>query len=158
MKDAQTPVPIHPPRAWLRYGGMETPARAYAHSRLPDPSATVTEELPCIGCGYLLRGLPVGGRCPECATPVMAAFIERTLAFADPRWLGRLQFAPRLLLASGICLIVTPFAAAIATSNWRSGSLWGTVALVAAILGLTLMAASCWCAASPNPTKGRATW
>lgn len=38
-------------------------------------------NLPCVGCGYNLRTLPVDGRCPECNRPVRAAF-------ANPIWRG----------------------------------------------------------------------
>jgi len=39
--------------------------------RLRDRSergGTVAGSMPCLGCGYELRGLPFGGRCPECGT------------------------------------------------------------------------------------------
>jgi hypothetical protein len=30
--------------------------------------AIVAEDRPCLRCGYNVRGLRVGGRCPECGT------------------------------------------------------------------------------------------
>src|SRR4051794_18196189 len=40
-----------------------------------EPSAPAAEtDLRCVGCGYLLRGLPASGNCPECGRP-----IERSL-------------------------------------------------------------------------------
>lgn len=40
------------------------------------PLTAVTHELRCIGCGYVLRGLPVTARCPECGTLVMHTLVE----------------------------------------------------------------------------------
>ena len=36
-----------------------------------DPAAT---QVTCLQCGYNLTGTVVGGRCPECGTPVVPAF------------------------------------------------------------------------------------
>ena len=36
-----------------------------AYRRFP-PNALVIDDLACIGCGYNLRGIRVGARCPEC--------------------------------------------------------------------------------------------
>jgi hypothetical protein len=32
--------------------------------------ARIEIDRPCMGCGYNLRGLPAGGRCPECGAPI----------------------------------------------------------------------------------------
>ena len=38
---------------------------------LPPPSRDVIEtDRACESCGYNLRGLPLGGRCPECGVPI----------------------------------------------------------------------------------------
>ena len=39
-------------------------------------------DLPCTGCRYNLRGLNVGGECPECGKPVSSTM---TLAIASGR-------------------------------------------------------------------------
>jgi hypothetical protein len=38
--------------------------------RCPIIAPLVEDELPCVACGYLLRGLDEQGRCPECNHPV----------------------------------------------------------------------------------------
>ena len=39
----------------------------------------VRGDLPCISCGYLLRGLPTGQDCPECGTPIEATTLQPLL-------------------------------------------------------------------------------
>src|SRR3954464_7968076 len=47
-----------------------------------DRETTIDAELQCVHCGYMLRGLTLGQRCPECATS-----IQFTIASTDPkRW------------------------------------------------------------------------
>src|SRR5690242_2831255 len=43
----------------------------------------------CRRCGYNLRGLPLDGRCPECATPVGLSLRGDLIRFSDPRWSAR---------------------------------------------------------------------
>ena len=62
--------------------------------------AVVEDELPCAGCEYDLRNLPIGGNCPECGTPIARSLERGTLHHADPRWLRRLAVAGWLVPAS----------------------------------------------------------
>jgi hypothetical protein len=70
----------------------------------------IPTDLPCIGCGYNLRGLDLtGSRCPECATEIstsLAAAQARDaqgltpLEHTHPTWLRRLRRGSTLLLAA----------------------------------------------------------
>ena len=43
-------------------------------------------DVGCLRCGYNLRGLFPGGRCPECGTPVKRSVSPPLLERVDPRW------------------------------------------------------------------------
>ena len=49
------------------------------------------EDLPCIHCGYNLRGLATDGRCPECGTSIARSIHGDLLSWADPLWLKRID-------------------------------------------------------------------
>jgi hypothetical protein len=82
----------------------------------------IPSDLPCLECGYNLRGLPRYGRCPECGVdvgPSVDRLNARTLADADPRWLRRLSEGSIVGLAAFlICLTVA--AATPWWFNWKS--------------------------------------
>lgn len=40
------------------------------------PVPALEADLPCLECDYNLRGLKVGGLCPECGAPILAALLE----------------------------------------------------------------------------------
>ncbi|MBN1514655.1 MAG: hypothetical protein JXB13_21750 [Phycisphaerae bacterium] len=70
---------------------------------MEDESCLLTEveldqDTPCVACGYNLRGLESGGRCPECATPVAQSLQGHLLRFADRRWFRRIRIGVALLI------------------------------------------------------------
>jgi len=75
----------------------------------PIDSEVLKRTLACRDCGYDLRGLPLGGVCPECGTPVW----QTILALIDPETsrLPRLR-NPRAvgngLLLCAVCLLLIP--------------------------------------------------
>lgn len=49
----------------------------------PALATDLTGNLPCIGCGYNLKGLSVRGLCPECGTAVRATILARVDPMAE---------------------------------------------------------------------------
>ena len=43
----------------------------------------LTGDLPCVGCGYNLKGLSISGACSECGTPVRATILARVDPMAE---------------------------------------------------------------------------
>jgi hypothetical protein len=74
---------------------------------LPPHAAPPAGAVPCLHCGYDLRGSPQDGRCPECAAPVRRSLVPTDeLRHAPARWLRSLSWGTRLVLA----MLVAPFA------------------------------------------------
>ncbi|MBN2446013.1 MAG: hypothetical protein JXO22_04775 [Phycisphaerae bacterium] len=63
-------------------------------------TGTVESEQRCTRCGYILRGLSVAGKCPECGLDVVLSIGEYDLASATPAWLRRMRRGLRLLLTA----------------------------------------------------------
>ena len=51
--------------------------------------SVIDRTVPCVGCGYNLRGVDAAGTCPECGRPAADSLSPNRLALADPAWLGR---------------------------------------------------------------------
>lgn len=76
--------------------------------RLPaELDAALKGELPCIVCGYDLKGLSIRSVCPECGTAVRAAILYQIDPQAD-------EFAPvRMPHVAGLALILWPLGAIV---------------------------------------------
>ncbi len=60
----------------------------------------------CVQCEYQLRGLPVTGVCPECATPIVRSFRGYWLSAADPEYVRSLYLGARLLTGAVMALLL----------------------------------------------------
>lgn len=85
-------------------------ARVYIPSHL---DAELGGSLPCVVCGYELKGLSIRGVCPECGTAVRATILYKV----DPR---AEEFQPiRWAKLRAMCLVMWPIGAIIA-----AGAFW----------------------------------
>lgn len=76
--------------------------------------ATIADDMPCVICGYNLRGLTAAGRCPECGSPVARSIHGDLLRYADGDWLAKLLLGIRLMLWSILTGLVLGIFAIIA--------------------------------------------
>lgn len=76
-------------------------------------SAALSGSLPCIGCGYELKGMSIRSVCPECGTAIRATILYKVDPEADE---FRPMLTPRLTAA---CLVTLPASAfLLALSGW----------------------------------------
>ncbi|MEM1165261.1 MAG: hypothetical protein AAGI30_03125 [Planctomycetota bacterium] len=134
--------------------------------------------IPCLRCGYDLRGLDVRGRCPECGAGVEGSLTGDALAATDTEWLKTLYGAARwsvigarvavwsigtmfvgLMVWVITELVIDSFFGANAPSahGWV-GAVIGVVTMLCmagAVAGALGPIAGAWFAASPEPNEPR---
>jgi hypothetical protein len=97
-----------------------------AHRRFP-PSARVIDDLACIACGYNLRGIRVGDRCPECGGNVG----DSLFLLAKPDIVGRgfNGIGKSFLAVFGIVIVIissATWAPMLAAGVIAAGAIWRT--------------------------------
>ncbi len=74
-----------------------------------EPGNALSQDMPCVRCGYNLCGLTTDKLCPECGTPIDRSTHGNLLKFADTAWLEQLRRGTTVRLWSiifGILMIV----------------------------------------------------
>src|SRR5687767_7233539 len=71
-----------------------------------DDDDAIDTDLPCVRCGYLLRGLKAGGSCPECDTAIRHSVRTADLIDDDPLYVGRLRLAATLDVCVAVLIAV----------------------------------------------------
>jgi hypothetical protein len=71
-----------------------------------DNQGAIAIDLPCLQCGYNLRGLDPAGRCPECGADIALSTRGDLLRFANPDWLRRVKLGADLMLATILLSLV----------------------------------------------------
>ena len=109
------------------------------------PDAHVTDDLPCLKCGYNLRSLPVTADCPECGTSVHESARLAWLSQHEPKWLRKLSRATIWIGIATTCVMVYLCMALLATVSIVSVPV-GVVFVFIGILALGAVAAfvGCW--------------
>ncbi|MEI7657854.1 MAG: hypothetical protein WCK33_07290 [Phycisphaerae bacterium] len=122
---------------------------------LRDLEAPIAEDRPCRRCGYNLRGLRAGDRCPECGTAIGGARRARGRVGIDEAPLERLRVlrAGSLLLASGGPLGTAAFVVAVQAERISSGNDITPLAGIVAAIAFLAWAAGAWLVHSPSPER-----
>jgi hypothetical protein len=156
MHDAGATQPPEPPPLPPPISYLSTPAR-------PDLATT---DVPCISCGYNLRGLSDSGSCPECGTAVARSLMGNMLVFSGPDYVESLRRGATAVWWSLVFTIVALAFTVIvqaATSSFRPGPYGSPGALdaVAALLNAAVSIAfyfGWWLLSEPDPAHvGRET-
>jgi hypothetical protein len=108
---------------------------------IPGGAAFIAADRPCPRCGYNLRGLKAGGRCPECGQPIRSAAKSRfldTLTDAPIAYLRVLALGAWLMALGSLGSALAMFAAAAA------GVLSANAAIYAGTVAVWVLCAVAW--------------
>lgn len=147
--DDQTHPPL-PPHSWP--SDAPVPIDGQHTHPLGEPYI-IEDELPCQGCGYILKGLQSDGRCPECATPIGRSLHGNYLRFANPHYVRKLARGVALMLWGLLAWVIGAFGAGL-LAFVGIPAIGGLVAL---LVGLTYLAGA-WLATTPNPSSLDEGW
>jgi hypothetical protein len=103
------------------------------------PQTPIAEDMPCMICGYNLRGLMIDGRCPECGSAVSRSVHGNLLRYADAEWLAKLLLGVRLMLWSILIAILVSLIGGIVLALGGPRAITGITAIFMA--GLDVAAA-----------------
>jgi hypothetical protein len=119
-------------------------------------SPAVHDAIQCVICGYVLRGLSLSGRCPECGTAVERSLRGNLLQYSSPAYLASLHrgvFLIQAAIVAQILLIVSLVFAAIGLGA-AMGAEPSWLEPLFACIGLGVAAISLygwWLFSSPDP-------
>jgi hypothetical protein len=123
-----------------------------ADASLPSsPAAMLQHDIPCLRCGYNLRGLSGDGLCPECATPITASvirFVEINVVIARPlaamprAWVKKLATGCTMLAVLGVAVFVVTTVQLLFDPSWRHA--WTPIQI--------FMVIAFWLLAWPEPS------
>lgn len=135
---------------------MDTPAPAFEQLHL-DATGRLDQDLPCLRCGYNLRGLAPDGSCPECGTAIGRSAHGDMLRFCDPVWVSKLARGMNYLwwgLALAICAPVVWPAIVVPTSYLGIAHEHAMVVCAAYLLFSFMLACiGIWLLTTPDPSR-----
>ncbi|UCD75867.1 MAG: hypothetical protein JSV91_02900 [Phycisphaerales bacterium] len=107
MADDSNPIPLEPAEPTPP---PPPPIHLLVRDKAPDLS---TQDVPCVGCGYNLRGLKPDGRCPECGLEIERSLHGDDLLYSSAAYLDSLCRGIRLIFVVLILEIVFMFVAIV---------------------------------------------
>ncbi len=136
----------------------EPPSPPAAHrARASLTSDTVGDDVICLQCGYNVRGLPRGGRCPECGTPIKRSLQGNLLRYSSPAYLATLNRGVFLILAAIAAQVICAVGGRILIP-WLSREGWTDAVRVSELLlstastGLSVVSLiGWWLFSAPDP-------
>jgi hypothetical protein len=103
---------------------------------LPARDAEISVDVPCVHCGYNLRGLTRDKFCPECGTPINRSIFGNQLRYADPGWLEKVRLGTSLKLWNILLVILVAVGQTVITAVGLPPALSIVLGLIGSGLGL----------------------
>jgi hypothetical protein len=137
--------------------GGDIPARV-----MLDAEGRVAGDLACRHCGYNLRTLHKGAKCPECGAAVEQSWRGDWLVYSDPAWLEKIAKGLKWILSVILLWLLSLAASLIAwaiISNLRPGPRTVALSILSVANGLLVLAAiiGCGCGlwdfTTPEPNR-----
>ncbi len=141
-RDSQPRPPVAPPLSAVQAGVDPDWAT-------PRP---LDQDVPCLVCGYNLRGLRTDGRCPECGTPVGRSLHGNYFRFAGPAYVRTLARGMSLVLW-GFLLPIIAVIVAIGLSYGHMGDWAGILVAVVGLGSAALQVLGAWLVTAPDPCR-----
>jgi hypothetical protein len=121
-----------------------------------EPLNVLSEDEPCVACGYNLRGLAADGLCPGCGGEVGRSLQKKLLGFTELGWRKRIANAVVLTWCSDAALFL--FTALYYLVKWWPHLFWSFLPLISHadarfILFWAIGWLAAWLITSPEPGK-----
>ena len=124
-----------------------------------DDHQAISEDLPCVGCGYLLRSLKPSGDCPECGRAVSDTTRVQRLKNYPMIWLKQMRLGLRLMQITCVlfAMAVLIFAINIQQNMRMTSSMTLTAVDILFVAVLFPGAAGFWLLTQPYQSKEKLT-
>ncbi len=115
---------------------LGVPISSPPQATIVNPNQLIEQDMDCMSCGYNLRGLRLGGRCPECGAAISRSSFGNLLKYSDPDWVDQLRLGVLLMLWNILVGFVIGLASGLLRSLGFSAGWSVTLSLIPS--GLTL--------------------
>lgn len=138
---------------------MDAIQQAVAAGVTLDAEQRICEDLPCVGCGYLLRSLSPSGECPECGRVISDTTRVQRLKNYPMAWLKQMQMGLSLMQVTCVlfALAILIFAINLQQNMRMTSSMTLTAVDILFVSVLIPGAAGFWLLTQPYQSQEKRT-
>jgi len=137
MDEESHPLPLEEPDPRPAPPPLLPLAPVGGSPKIPDLSNT---DVACVGCGYNLRGLEPGGKCPECGLDISRSLHGDRLVYSGSAYLAALCRGIRIIFAALIAEVaLIALSAAVGFAVFGVGASLVSPAIETLVMGLVLL-------------------
>ncbi len=121
------------------------------------PTGRLPEDrcIPCVSCGYDVRGQEISSRCPECGMAIVESALPDRLVFCNIPWLRRVVLGLAMVRYSVVAVVgaMTSVLVAIIMNYLPSDEMMQWVGLLCLVIATVGPTVGVWLATSPEPGR-----